>query len=162
MTIAEQRSVLTDWTGWFLYMMPTAFAAARSLGADPSLAALLQGPFSVLGIMAAVWLFMKDESRPGRAFVVLCATFVVSPYGFDYDMGALAVAAASMLSAKSGAGRFGGVAMLVVALLPAFVLPLGSAGLPVASLLLAAALGTRLHDVLRADALEERQGKPSS
>ena len=61
-TIAEQRSVLTDWTGWFLSMMPTAFAAARSLGADPSLAALLQGPFSVLGIMAAVWLFMQDES----------------------------------------------------------------------------------------------------
>ena len=57
-------------------------------------------------------------------------TFVVSPYGFDYDMGALAVASASMLSAKSGAGRFSGVAMLVVALLPAFVLPLGSPVFP--------------------------------
>jgi hypothetical protein len=156
-TIAEQRSVLTDWTGGFLYMMPTAFAAARTLGADPSLAALLQGPFSALGIITAAWLFMRDASASGRTFALLCATFVVSPYGFDYDMGALAVASATFLSAQNGAGRGAGAMLLAVALLPAFVFPLGSVGLPIAPLLLAIALCMRLSEVLRRVVPQERE-----
>jgi hypothetical protein len=102
---------------------------------------------------------MRDASASGRAFALLCATFVVSPYGFDYDMGALAVASAAFLSAQNGAGRGGRAMLLAVALLPAFVFPLGSAGLPIAPLLLATALCMRLSEVLRRVVPQEREDR---
>lgn len=146
-TVVEQRSVLTDWSGVFLYMMPTVFGSVRSLGGDPSLAAILQWPVSIAVALAAIWLFFKDQSRLGRGFALLCATFLVSPYGFDYDMGALALAAALMLSLHGKAGRTGLGVLAGLAILPAFVQPLGLAGAPVAPIILAAALWVRVRTV---------------
>jgi hypothetical protein len=148
-TAAEQRDVLTSWTGPFLYMMPTAFTAVRSLGFDPSLAAVVQWPVSIAAALLATWLFVRDRSRLGRSFALLCATFLVSPYGFDYDMGALAVAAALMIASGKGIGRLSSVALIPVALLPATVMPLGLMGAPVAPVVLAVALLARARDVLR-------------
>lgn len=150
-TVVEQRSVLTDWSGVFLYMMPTVFGAVRSLGADPSLAALLQWPVSGAALLACIWLFRRDGSRPMRAFSLLCATFLVSPYGFDYDMGALAVVAALLLARQGAGAHHSPWALAVIAILPAFVLPLGAAGAPVAPVLLAAALWGRLRETSPAE-----------
>jgi hypothetical protein len=154
-TAAEQRDVLTIWTGPFVYMMPTAFTAARSLGLDPSLATAVQWPVSIAAVLLATWLFFRDPSRLGRSFALLCATFLVSPYGFDYDMGALAVAAALMIASGTGIGRMSSVVLVPVALLPAAVMPLGLMGAPVAPVVLAVALLARVRDVSRgrADAL---------
>lgn len=146
-TIAEQSRVLTDWTGVFLYMMPTVFAAARTLGLDPSQAAYLQGPVSVAALVAVLWIFRREPSRPGRAFALLCATFLLSPYGFDYDMGALAVVAVLLLTARGAmAGQAASAALALVAMLPAFVLPTSLIGAPVAPLVLAAALWACLRN----------------
>jgi hypothetical protein len=147
-TAVEQQSVLTDWSGIFIYMMPTVFGALRSLGVDPSLAAAVQWPVSILAVATAVWLFLNDRCRSGRTFALLCATFLVSPYGFDYDMGALAVAAAIILASRSDLDRVSAVTLTAVALLPAFVLPLGSVGAPVAPVVLAAALFGAVRRVL--------------
>jgi hypothetical protein len=144
-TARDQQDVLTEWSGRFLYMMPTVYGAARSLGLDPGQAALLQGPVSIAAAAAAVWLFVQDRSRVGRSFALLCATFLVSPYGFDYDMGALAVGAALLASGKSGSAAGGLIA--AVAFLPSFVVLTGVLGAPVAPLVLGLALLWRVREV---------------
>jgi hypothetical protein len=146
-TAADQRNVLTDWTGIFIYMMPTVFASARSLGLDTSVAFLLQWPVSIAALATALWLFFRDASRLGRSFALLCATFLVSPYGFDYDMGALTVAAAMLVGAAVGWTSL--VAFTAVAFLPAFVLLLSLLGAPVAPAVLVFALAARVVDVAR-------------
>jgi hypothetical protein len=144
-TAADQQEVLTDWTGIFVYMMPTVFGAARSVGADPALVTVLQWPVSVAAALAALWLFARDGSRIGRSFALLCATFLVSPYGFDYDMGALAVGAALLVAV--GRGGWADVAVMLVAVLPAFVLLTGLLGAPVAPVVLSLGLLARLWAV---------------
>lgn len=151
-TIVEQGSVLTEWTGVFLHMMPTAFAAARTLGFDLSVATFLQTAFSVVALVAAVLLFGRDPSRPRRAFALLCATFLLIPYGFNYDMGALAVVAAVLLTGQGALDRVTLSGLAVVAMLPAFVLPLSYIGAPIAPLLLAAALWASARKAYPADA----------
>lgn len=146
-TLVEQRSVLTDWSGVFLNMMPTVFGSVRSLGADPSFAATAQWTVSIAAGVVAIWLFVKDRSRLGRTFALLCATLLVSPYAFYYDMGALAVAAAVMVVSRTDSDGMGPVTLAAVAVLPAFVLPLSSVGAPVAPVVLAAALWARLKSV---------------
>ena len=141
-TTADQHGVLTDWTGIFLYMMPTVFASARILGVDPGVVGWLQVAVSLTALAAALWLFLRDGSRIGRSFALLCATFLVSPYAFDYDMGALTVGAA--LLAAGGRGGILGSAVWAVAFLPPFVLLAGLSGAPVAPLVLALALLGRL------------------
>ncbi len=141
-TAADQQDVLTEWTGIFLYMMPTFFGAARSVGADPALVSVLQWPVSVAAALAALWLFARDGSRIGRSFALLCATLLVSPYGFNYDMGALAVGAALLVAV--GRGGWADVAVMLVAFLPAFVLLTGLLGAPVAPVVLAIGLLARL------------------
>jgi hypothetical protein len=141
-TTIDQQKVLTDWTGIFLYMMPTVFGAMRSLGIESDAAMWVQLPVSLAALAVAFWLFMRDPSRMGRAFALLSATFLVSPYGFDYDMGALAVGAALMIGA--GRGWFADLPMIAVAVLPAFVLLTGLLGAPVAPVVVALALLARL------------------
>lgn len=149
-TIDEQSRVLTEWTGVFLHMMPTVFAAARTMGFQPSEATLLQGPVSIAALVAALWLFRRERSRPGRAFALLCTTFLLSPYGFDYDMGALAIVAVLLLSAQGViAGQAASAALALVALLPAFVLPTSLAGVPVAPLVLTGALWAFMRNTRR-------------
>ena len=52
-TLAYQRSVMTDWYGVFLLMMPTAFGSVRALGGSPDLAMAVQWPVSIAA--AARW-----------------------------------------------------------------------------------------------------------
>jgi hypothetical protein len=64
---------------------------------------------------------------------LLCAMFLVSPNAFDHDIGALVVAAAIILTSRSGLDRASGAVLTAVAVPPAFVLPLGYIGASVAS-----------------------------
>lgn len=74
-------------------MMPTVFMAARDLGLNADLALMLHMPFALMGLAAVVWAFWQKQHRELQIVVVIVATFVATPYGFYYDMPALAFAA---------------------------------------------------------------------
>ncbi len=149
-TLSYQRSVMTDWHGIFLRMMPTVFGSARSFGMSPETAFALQWPVSVLAATLVAWLFWREADPLRRAFVLGTGTFLVSPYAFNYDMGALAVAAALLLgSGRVPGDRFAQLSVGIVAVIPAAVTNLGRAGLPVVPVILAAALVTIVMDVRR-------------
>lgn len=141
-TLAYQRSVMTDWYGIFLRMMPTMFGSVRTLGFSPATAAQAQLPVTIFGLAAVLWLLYRERDGLRRAFAITCGTFLVTPYAFNYDMGALTVCAA-LLAGRAQVPESGALARLPIALvaaIPAAVMNLGRAGVPIAPLVLAAGL----------------------
>ena len=141
-TLAYQSSVMTDWYGIFLRMMPTTFGSVRTLGFSPTAAFEAQIPVSIAGVMATLWLLRHERDALRRLFGITCATFLVTPYAFNYDMGALSACAAMLATVDGLRGR--GYAIVPIALVAAIsgaVTNLGRAGVPLTPLVLAAGLG---------------------
>ncbi len=140
-TLAYQRFVMTHWQGVFLLMMPTVFGSARALGGSPGIAIALQLPVSIAAAALAAWLLRQERDPLRRAFIVVCGTLLITPYAFNYDMGALCVVAALCAASPGIAShRAAAIVMAVVAGLAAIVTNLGRAGLPIAPLILAAGM----------------------
>jgi len=141
-TLAYQRSVMTDWYGIFLRMMPTMFGSMRTLGFSPAIAAQAQLPVTIVGLAAVLWLLYRERDGLRRAFAITCGTFLVTPYAFNYDMGALCVCAA-LLAGRAHEPESGALRRLpiaLVAVIPAAVMNLGRAGVPITPLILAVGL----------------------
>jgi hypothetical protein len=140
-TLAYQRSVMSDWSGVFLLMMPTAFGSARALGLSPETATLVQWPVSIAAAALVAWLFSRERDPLHRTFVVVCGTLLITPYAFNYDMGALSVIAAIIASSpRIASHRAAATVMAAIGVLSAIVASLGRAGVPIAPLVLAAGL----------------------
>ena len=90
-------------------MMPTVFAGLRGLGWSSQQAYLVQWPVSIAAAALAAWVLWKEKDALRRVFCMLCATLLVTPYAFDYDLGAVTVVAAVL----AGSQRFASRAALV-------------------------------------------------
>lgn len=156
-TLAYQRSVMTDWFGIFLRMMPTTFGAVRTLGFDPSVASMIQWPFSIVSAALVGWIFWRESDPLRRLFALLCGTFLISPYAFNYDMGALCVVAALLFGSSRIEHPYAAAAVAIVAVLPAAVMNLGRSGMPLSPLLLLAAM---VAMAVLAGRLTSRGGQP--
>jgi len=157
-TLAYQRAVMTDWSGIFLRMMPTVFGSVRTLGFSPALAAQLQAPVTIAAALAVLWLLYREREPLRRAFAVTCGTFLLTPYAFNYDMGALCVVAALLAGAEpAAAGRLRLLPIALVAAIAAAVTNLGRANLPLTPLILAAGLGALVMAARRTNALPARE-----
>jgi hypothetical protein len=140
-TVPYQRSVMTEWYGSFLSMMPTVFGSLRSLDVAVGPAALAQAVVAVAALVFVAARLRREEEPLVRAFLVVCATFLVTPYAFNYDMGALTVCAATLAATPRMLARpRAAVVLAVAASLAPTVYNLGRAHLPITPLLLAAAL----------------------
>ena len=141
-TLDYQRSVMTDWYGIFLQMMPTVFASMRTLGFSPSTAAQAQLPVSAVALMAVLWLLYRERDALRRALTVTCGTFLITPYAFNYDMGALCVCAALLAGQQrpQGSRRLAVLPIAMVAALPPALMNVGRAGFPCGPLILVAGL----------------------
>lgn len=164
-TLAYQRYVMTDWHGIFLRMMPTVFGSMRTLGFSPAAAAQAQLPVTACALAAVLWLFYRERDQLRRVFAVTCGTFLVTPYAFNYDMGALCVCAALLAGqpTEAGARTLARLPIAVVAAIPAAVTNLGRAGTPLTPLILAAALAAIMVAATRvsADAHQTRASELS-
>jgi hypothetical protein len=154
-TLGYQRTVMTDWYGIFLRMMPTVFGSVRSLGFSPTVAAQAQLPVTLAATGAVLWLLYRERDALQRAFVVTCGTFLITPYAFNYDMGALSACAALLAGTGRAGSRVATVTLAVVAAICAAVTNLGRANLPCTPLVLAAGL-------LAVAALSRRVSVPAS
>lgn len=119
-----QQYVVESWTGAFLGMMPTTFGTARAFGLPFD--AAIAGHMCVAALALAVGsvAMWKVKTQRDRHLLFLVLSFVVLPYGFNYDIGALSLALAAriMLSERAlpGAFFFGiGVLIILPMLLPA-------------------------------------------
>lgn len=117
-TLPYQQVVASQWQGQFLYMMPTWFAALRAMGfgADTALAGhiLLTLPL-VMAALIALW---RAPDGWTRARLLLAATFVLTPYAFNYDLGALLALVAVGAARATRAGWIAAMGAAAVLALP--------------------------------------------
>lgn len=124
-----QSHLLTTYANAW-HRMPTVFVGLRVMGAAPAVAFAAQMVSAGLAIAAVVAVWRTGGRAPFgvKAAVLLIATFLATPYAFDYDETVLVFAAAWWVREAVAAGtRFRpweklSLAALLVATLPAMIL----------------------------------------
>lgn len=91
--VPYQQYVMSRWLGGFLWMMPTPFGSLRLLDVYSTTALMGQLLLSLLALAVMLRLLLISRDPLERCFVVATGTFLVTPYAFNYDMGATSVIA---------------------------------------------------------------------
>jgi hypothetical protein len=139
--IPNQQAVMTRWTGSFLFMMPTTFGSLRVLGFASGFALALHWVVAIAAGVATWWLWRSVHDPLRKTFVLLAGTLLISPYAFNYDMGALSVIAALIAQTSRAAHlRTAAICMAMIAVFPGLMAHLAVSRLPLTPLLLAAGL----------------------
>jgi hypothetical protein len=81
-----QQIVLTHGSGIFPAMMPTAFMNARIVDLPLPWCWAIQCVASVAAIGAVIWTFWTPRDRNLSLALFVTASFLVTPYAFNYDM----------------------------------------------------------------------------
>ena len=89
-TSAYQVILLERFRGFYTYMMVSGVAGARTFGLTYPVALALQVALAVPVLCAALWAVRSNTDAYRRAFVLVSATPLVTPYTFNYDLTALA------------------------------------------------------------------------
>lgn len=101
--VAYQQVVMTEWKGLFLRMMPTLFAAFRTLQIDAGTALYLHLGMASLILVMTLFAMVRTKDSFKRALIMVCGTFLITPYAFTYDLGALlALVAMASVSGTKG------------------------------------------------------------
>lgn len=87
--LAYQRQIMTEWDGVFLQMMPTFFAALRQSGLGGNAALAMHMALALPTCACVIWKMFKSPPGIVRDLQFVLATFVLTPYAFNYDCGAL-------------------------------------------------------------------------
>ena len=149
-TVPYMSHVMNTGTGIFTYMMPTFFMSARVLGLSAESALLVQLVLAIPLLALFVYGISKSEDELARLFLLATCTFLIVPYGFNYDLGAaIALACAVYLerrdryaSAPPSRGRAysSDIALWILALLPVLTTQLALSGVPVGPLIILAVI----------------------
>jgi hypothetical protein len=76
------------------HRMPTAFAAVRLAGGGIGTAYAIQFVCALMAIAATIWIWRGHATDAVKNSALIVATFLVTPYAWDYDQIALAFVAA--------------------------------------------------------------------
>jgi len=132
---------------------PTVFAAARLLGAASPAAYLLQALSATAAIIATAAVWRGPAPSRIKAAVVTVATFLATPYAWDYDAVVVIFAAAWLggEARRDGFRPWERIAALALLIWPALAIPAARlGGLPLAPVLLWAALAVLIRRGLAA------------
>lgn len=106
-TLPYQQHVAAHWSGQFLYMMPTWFAALRATGVGHETALVVHLWLALPLVLVGLAAMTRARDDVSRSRLLLAATFVLTPYAFNYDLGALLAFAALQLAVLARTGRCG-------------------------------------------------------
>ena len=133
-TASLQASMVDNVDEFFFDMMPTVIPAALLGGAGMTGATIIQVGCALAAVAALLIWMPRDPMRAGLA--TGCATFLVLPYAFNYDLTVVGVAALVALHRAGASIPYGVVAMLAFAI-PLSVIQLSEWGVPAAPPLIA-------------------------
>jgi alpha-1,2-mannosyltransferase len=148
----------------FMTHMPTAFMNARVAGLSLRSAASLQALISLAAIAAVIWTFWRRRDVDLSNALLVTATFLVTPYAFNYDMVVFGWVIIRLMD-RSDNQPLDWVLMLAVWALPFATVPLGIAGLPLSFLPLLAfglRLLQRMQNLEKTPRLQAGRFAPSS
>ena len=126
----------------YMVHMPTAFMNARIAGLSVSVATCVQAAVSVAAVLAVAWTFWRRRDHDLSNALFVTATFLVTPYAFNYDMVAFGWVISKLMDRTDNHAWDWGL-MLAVWALPLLTVPIGMAGIPFSFLPLLA-FGARL------------------
>ena len=89
-TGAIQTSLLEHFKGFYTTMMVSLLACLRASGVPYETAVPIQAAVSVAAIAGAMWAVRHASDPCRRAFILVTATLLATPYAFNYDMTGLA------------------------------------------------------------------------
>jgi hypothetical protein len=141
-------SILTEGQGLFTIMMPTIFMNARIAHLPLDVAWALQIAMSLAAVAAVVWTYWRRRDPVLSVALFVTATFLVTPYAFNYDMMVFGWVIA-LLREKGGAPLDDRLAMAVWTL-PVTAMLLGLFGIPGSAAVLAAFAGRLLWRLKKA------------
>jgi hypothetical protein len=146
--VPKQADIMNTFGGDFPHMIGSAFGSARSLGLDAASAMRIHLPFALAGFVLFLLSLWRLRNANARAFAMLIANMLVVPYSVAYDFGALATFAALWpLDRREPLPALPlRLSLILAAILPIGMLPLGQAGLPLTPLILLAAFLALLAD----------------
>ncbi len=85
-------TVMDQGEGSFLYLIPSAFGAMRSLGFSATAGYLVQLPFTVMAFVVTFWLFMREREPVARNLAVTLCVLLATPFLFLWDYAVLSPA----------------------------------------------------------------------
>jgi alpha-1,2-mannosyltransferase len=142
----------------FMVHMPTVFMNMRVAGFSMAVTMSAQIVVSGLAVAMVVWTFWCRRDRDLSNMLFVTASFVATPYAFNYDMVVFAWVAIKLME-RSDNGPWDYALMLAVWAMPFLTVPLGLIGLPI-SVLPVVALAGRL--VWRLSRIETRGELPTA
>jgi hypothetical protein len=134
------------------------------LGGAIETAYTVQVGAAVAATLAVLWIWHHPVSMGLKGAALVTATLLVTPYVLDYDLILLALPIAwlSMEGLRTGFLGWEKTALLIVALLPFVSRGIGSAGIPVAPIVLLLLLGLIVRRVLAWPALHRPDVLPTT
>ncbi len=99
-----QTSIMKE-SSKITHMMATVFMSGRALGLSADAALAVHLPFVVLAVASVVWAFWQKRDPALQHVILIAATFLATPYGFFYDMPALAYATLLLARHLERSGR---------------------------------------------------------
>jgi len=141
-TMKINAQFLQEGTGMLMNMQPSIFMSGRILGFSISANSIIQGIGSLIVIGVIYWIGKRNPPEALLISAVSAGTFLVSPYGHNYDFTILSIAIIFFTSHVLQGGFFPYERMVLVFawLLPLLMMPLNFLGIPVAPLILGAFL----------------------
>jgi alpha-1,2-mannosyltransferase len=134
--------------GWVAVASP--FVDAQRIGISADAAWIIQALASCSAFAMVVWTFWRKRDPVLSLALFVTATFLFTPYIFNYDMVVLGFVAAR-LRERTDNTLADHVLVLAVWILPLAMLPLGLAGIPIASLVLPALAGRLIWRLRRGE-----------
>jgi hypothetical protein len=131
-----QSEILTAGQGIFTIMMPTVFMNARIAHLPLDIAWALQIATSIAAVAAVAWTYWRRRDPVLSAALLVTASFLVTPYAFNYDMVVFGWVVA-LLREKGGAPLDDRLA-LAVWTLPVMAMVMGLFAIPGSALVLVA------------------------
>ncbi|GAB4369369.1 MAG: hypothetical protein Kow00114_29130 [Kiloniellaceae bacterium] len=158
--IPLQTQIMNHGHGIFMTMMPSAYMGLRLLDVAPGPRYLVQGAMAAIAVAAVFWTFARCRDWDLRFGVLAVATFVASPYAFNYDMTTVSLVLVLLALKGLRDGFLPGERSVLAAtwLLPIAIHWLNAAYLPVGALVLLGCLAYLLLRVRRSLGGENRQG----
>lgn len=129
-------------SGFFINMMFTPFISARLLHLEVSTGYAIQYVFAAVALISVAWSFWRGRDRNIQIAILATATFLVSPYIFNYDFALLLGALILLFERLPRGGLEPGAqyVFLSVWALPVVGIFLNAWGFPVGSVVLLALL----------------------
>ena len=151
LAMPTQSRAITEGSGFFVVNMPTAFMNLRLIGLPAPLTYALQGAISAATLAATVWVFARPRDPVLSMAFFVSATFLFTPYAFNYDMVAFGWVTVRLMD-RADNGRWDYALLLAVWAVPFLTIPMGLAHIPGSFLPILALTARLAWRVVRADA----------